>query len=119
MESTISPRTLSILALGAVVMLNATGNIFLKLGSDATHQRAAFLGIFNWQTIAGIACFGFGLIAYSIALRRFELHSAQIALSLQYVLAILLAGWILREHIGMMQWLGIGFIAVGLYLCTR
>lgn len=119
MDSTISPRVFSILALAAVIVLNATGNIFLKLGADDTHQRAAFLGIFNWQTIVGIACFGLGLIAYSLALRRFELHAAQIALSLQYVLAILLAGWLLREHVGLMQWFGIVLIAIGLYICTR
>lgn len=119
MDSTLTPRVLGFLALAAVIVLNAIGNIFLKLGADATHHRAAFLGIFNWQTIAGIACFGLGLIAYSLALRRFQLHNAQIALSLQYVLAIVLAGWLLREHVGVMQWVGIALIAIGLYICTR
>lgn len=114
-----SPRLLAIAALGLVIVGNAVGNIFLKLGADAAKRQPALLGMINLQFVLGISCFALGLFAYAWALRHFQLHVAQIAVSLQYVLAILLAGWVLHEHIGSMQWIGILFIATGLYLCTR
>ncbi|MGH8182758.1 MAG: EamA family transporter [Rhodanobacteraceae bacterium] len=102
-----------------VIAGNAAGNIFLKLGANAAARRPAFLGMVNWQMIVGVGCFAFGILAYAWALRQFELHNAQIVVSLQYVVVILLAGWLLREQISGMQWLGIACIALGLFFCTR
>ncbi len=119
MDRILSPRVVGALALALVIAGNAAGNIFLKLGADATRRRPALLGIINWQTVLGVACFAFGIVAYAWALRQFELHTAQIVVSLQYVVVIFLAGWLLREQISTMQWFGIGCIAIGLYFCTR
>lgn len=119
MDRILSVRTLGAVALALVIAGNAAGNIFLKLGAEAAVRRPALLGIINWQTVVGIACFAFGIIAYSLALRQIQLHNAQIVLSLQYVVVIFLAGWLLREHIGAMQWLGIVCIAIGLFFCSR
>lgn len=119
MDSIISPRTLGAVALALVIAGNAAGNIFLKLGANAARERPAIFGIVNWQTVVGIGCFAFGILAYAWALRQFQLHNAQIVVSLQYVVVILLAALLLREQIGAMQWVGIAFIALGLYFCTR
>lgn len=119
MDRIISPRTLGAVALALVIAGNAAGNIFLKLGANAAKHRPAIFGIINWETILGIGCFAFGILAYAWALRQFELHNAQIVVSLQYVVVILLAWLLLREQISNMQWLGIVCIAIGLYLCTR
>ena len=119
MDSVLSPRILGAVALMFVIAGNAAGNIFLKLGANAAKHRPAFMGIINWQTVLGVGCFAFGIVAYAWALRQFELHNAQIVVSIQYVVVILLAGWLLREQISNMQWLGIACIAIGLYFCTR
>lgn len=119
MDRILTPRFFGAVALALVIAGNAAGNIFLKLGANAAKYRPAFMGIVNWQTVLGIFCFAFGILAYAWALRQFELHNAQIVVSLQYVVVILLAGWLLREQITAMQWLGIGCIAIGLYFCTR
>lgn len=119
MERSLNLRMLGAIALALVIACNAAGNIFLKVGADAARRRQAWLGIINWQTVLGVACFAFGILAYAWALRQFELHNAQIVVSLQYVVVILLAGWVLREQISGMQWIGIGCIAIGLYFCTR
>lgn len=119
MERVLTPRTFAAIALVLVIAGNAAGNIFLKLGADAARHRPALFGIINWQTILGVFCFAFGIVAYAWALRQFELHNAQIVVSLQYVVVILLAGWLLREQISTMQWFGISCIAIGLYFCTR
>lgn len=112
-------RWLAIVALAFVIIGNAVASVLLKMSATAAQQRPPFLGFINLQFIAGVGCFGVCVIAYAWALRYFPLHIAQIALSLQYVLAIFLAGTLLREQIGVMQWAGILCITIGLYLCTR
>lgn len=112
-------RLLGYLALALVVAGNAAGNVLLKIGAGVSDSRQMLFGLVAWQTLLGMACFGFGLLAYAWALKQFELHAAQIIVSLQYVLAIFLATWLLGEHISAGKWAGIALIAAGLYLCMR
>lgn len=115
----LSARVLAAIALALVIAGNAAGNILLKLGAEAALRRSPLLGVINWQTVLGVACFALGIVAYAMALRQFELHNAQIVVSLQYVVVILLASFLLHEQISNMQWLGIACIATGLFFCTR
>jgi drug/metabolite transporter (DMT)-like permease len=118
-ETSFAPdRLLGFLALGMVILGSSLGNVLLKIGAQASAQSPLF-GRMNWPTLAGIASFGCGLLAYAWALRQFELHTAQIVVSLQYVSVILLSYFLLGERIGATQWLGIGLIAAGLFVCTR
>jgi len=110
-------RLLGFLALGLVVIGNACGNVLLKLGANA--RGPALFGPVAWQTLGGVACFGAGIGLYAWALRQFELHVAQVVVSLQYVAAMFLASWVLGEQISPGQWLGIALIAAGLYMCLR
>ena len=111
------PRWAGYIALALVILGNAVGNILLKIGANAAKSNKLLFGLLPWQTLAGIACFGLGVLIYSWALTRFELHAAQIVVSLQYVLVIFMAAFFLGETIGAQTWFGIGFIAVGLLLC--
>jgi drug/metabolite transporter (DMT)-like permease len=113
-----SQRFLGFAALALVIIGNAAGNVLLKLGSNPSASRPLF-GMLNWQTVAGIACFGFGIIAYAWALRHIELHVAQIVVSVQYVTVVVLAALLLGEQISFAQWCGIALIAIGLFVCTR
>ena len=113
------PRWVGYVALALVILGNAAGNILLKIGANAAKSNKLLFGLLPWQTLAGIACFAFGVLIYSWALGRIELHVAQIILSLQYVLVIGLAAAFLGEAISMQAWFGIGFIALGLLLCSR
>jgi drug/metabolite transporter (DMT)-like permease len=117
-ESPDITRLLGFAALGLVIVGNATGNLLLKLGAGVKDPGQLFFGVFAWQTLAGIASFGSGVLVYAWALKQFDLHSAQIVTSVQFVLAILLAALVLGERIAPAQWIGIGFIAVGLFLCV-
>lgn len=112
-------RVLGFAALALVIAGNSLGNVLLKLGAGVTEARQMLFGVVPWQTLAGVACFGGGILAYAWALKQFELHAAQIVVSLQYVAAIFLATWFLGEHISPMKWLGIALIALGLFVCTR
>ncbi|HET8899511.1 MAG TPA: DMT family transporter [Rhodanobacteraceae bacterium] len=112
-------RWLGYAALGLVIIGNAAGNVLLKLGADIARQQGGLLALLNWQTITGVACFALGILAYSWSLQQFQLHSAQIVVSLQYALVILLAWLVLGERLTPTQWFGIAFIAFGIFLCTR
>ena len=111
-------RLFGFIALGVVIVGSSMGNVLLKLGARASAGSAVF-GITNWLTIAGVLSFGGGVLAYAWALRQFDLHSAQIVVSLQYVSVILLSYFLLGERIAANEWLGIGLIAAGLYVCVR
>ena len=114
-----SARLLAYAALGLVIAGNSLGNLLLKLGADVDDARRMIFGLVAWQTLAGMSCFAAGLLAYAWALKQFDLHAAQIVVSMQYIAAIFLAAWILGEHISPMKWLGIGLIALGLFICAR
>lgn len=112
-------RLLGFAALGAVIIASSIGNVLLKLGAKVSLEGSLFMGLIAWQTIAGILCFGSGVIAYAWALKQFDLHTAQIVVSLQYVSVILLSYLFLGEHISGAQWAGISLIGIGLFICTR
>lgn len=112
-------RWLAFAALGFVILGNALGNLLLKLGANTPPGRPLLLGLVPWQTVAGIAFFASGILAYAWALKHIHLHEAQVVVSLQYVLAILLAALVLGENIAPGKWLGMGMIALGLWLCMR
>lgn len=112
-------RWLALSALALVVTCNVAGNLLLKLGADTASQKADPTGFLNWQFVAGVSCFAFGIIAYSWALQKLHLHLAQIVVSMQYALVILLAWLFLGEKIEPAQWIGITFITFGIFLCLR
>jgi len=118
MDTIVTERVLGFAALVLVIASNAAGNVLLKMGAGAARQGALF-GLLNWQTVAGVACFAFGILSYSWALRHIELHVAQITVSLQYVAVIVLAALLLGEAVSTNQWIGIALIAAGLFVCTR
>lgn len=111
-------RLLGFMALAIAIAGNAAGNLLLKLGAAPNVDRVIF-GLVGWQTLAGIACFAVNVIFYAWALKQFDLHVAQIVVSLQYILVIALAAWLLGEHVTTNQWLGIALIATGLFVSTR
>lgn len=112
-------RLLGFAALGAVVLGSSLGNVLLKIGARASASGNLIFGFLAWQTVAGILAFGCGLLAYAWALKQFDLHTAQIVVSLQYVCIILLSYFLLGEHISTNQWAGIALIGLGLFVCTR
>jgi drug/metabolite transporter (DMT)-like permease len=113
-----SQRLLGFAALALVIIGNAAGNVLLKLGASPNASRLQ-LGPFNWQTVAGVVCFGFGVLAYAWALKHIELHVAQIVVSLQYITVIMLAALLLGEQISLTQWCGMALIGAGIFVCTR
>jgi len=112
-------RLLGIAALCIVIVGSSLGNLLLKLGARVSSPDALIFGLVAWQTVAGILSFGCGVLAYAWALRQFDLHTAQSVVALQYVSVILLSYLALGERIAPNEWLGIGMIGLGLFICAR
>ncbi|HEX6834128.1 MAG TPA: EamA family transporter [Rudaea sp.] len=112
-------RLLGYIALGAVIVGNSLGNIFFKLGANSGVSGPPLLALLRWQTVLGMACFASAAIAYAWALRQFDLHSAQIVISLQYVSVILLSVFFFGEKMTTNECIGIVLIALGLFACSR
>lgn len=113
------PRILGYAALGMVILGSSLGNVFFKMGAHAGLADAPFFGLLRWQTIIGVGCFGLGAVAYAWALKQFDLHVAQIVVSLQFVSVIALSFFFFGEQISTNQWIGIALIALGLFVCSR
>jgi drug/metabolite transporter (DMT)-like permease len=113
---TIYLRALPYVALGAVILANVLGNIFLKLGSSVDERHAYIFGVFGWQTVLGICFFASGVVFYGLALKLLPLYAAQSVVILQFVGVILAAAILFDEVIVLRQWLGIALIGVGLSL---
>ncbi len=109
-------RVLGFAALGLVIIGSSCGNLLMKIGADVRDPGNLLFGLVAWQTLAGIASFGCGVLAYAWALRQFELHTAQVVVSVQFIAAIVLAAVVLGERISGVQWLGIALIALGLFV---
>ena len=105
------------------IVLNAAANILIKAstmkGSGNPDGPVAYvLEMLNPLFVFGILCFGFALIAY-----RYVLGNG-VKLSVGYPLMttsgfaiVILASWILfKESLHPVQWLGIGLLALGLWL---
>ena len=107
------------MAMFAVAISNVAGNVLIKLGAGAPPGRAYILGLFGWQTAAGIGCFGAGVLLYAWVLKYIPLHHAQAVASLQFAGAVLAAAFLLGETISLEKWLGIVFICVGISIVLR
>src|SRR5262249_7762170 len=101
-------------AMAFVVVGNVLGNVLLKHGSTAAPGQGLVVGLFGWQTIAGIVCFAAAVISNAMALRELPLHLAQAIAALQFVGAVAAAAVYFGETITAQKWLGIVPICVGL-----
>jgi multidrug transporter EmrE-like cation transporter len=108
--------SMSYLAMGAVVLGNVLGNVFLKIGSSVEADKSLLLGMLAWQTIIGIAFFAAAVLCYSMALKSLPLHVAQAIAAVQFVGAIAAAAIFFGEAITALKWAGIALICVGLAL---
>jgi drug/metabolite transporter (DMT)-like permease len=97
-----------------IVASNVMGTVLIKVGASPPPDRAYLFGLFGWQTAAGIACFGAGVLLYAWVLKYLPLHIAQAVASLQFAGNVLAAAFLLGETITAEKWLGIVFILVGL-----
>jgi undecaprenyl phosphate-alpha-L-ara4N flippase subunit ArnE len=101
----------------ASMACTVVGNLLLKLGSaEAGVLRVWPLNLLNAKTLLGAVVFSLAMVFYIMVLKRTSLNLAQSIFATQFVLVIFAAHFVLGEMIGPYRWLGIAFIATGLFI---
>jgi multidrug transporter EmrE-like cation transporter len=112
----------------AGVLLNAAAQLLLKAGTNALGVLT--LGRGDWaetvwavatnpHIVAGLACYVVSVGVWIGALSRVEVSVAYPMLSIGYVVNAAAAWYLFGEALTMQRWIGIGFIAVGVWLLVR
>ncbi|MDH7481204.1 MAG: hypothetical protein QHH26_04395 [Armatimonadota bacterium] len=122
------PSLLSIALILFNVMLAATGQIVLKIGTSKlgglikpNHSifEAAFCAIramFTPYIFAGLMIYAFSAITWIIILSRVDLSFAYPMISLSYVLVVILSALILSEKVPLIAVPGLLLICIGVSL---
>ena len=112
----------------AGVLLNATAQLLLKAGTNATGVLT--LTRDTWSDtllqmatqhyfVVGTACYVLSLFVWILGLSRVPVSIAYPLLSIGYIVNAIAAHYLLGEAVTVSRWLGIGFIVVGVWLVAR
>ena len=103
--------------------ISVAGQFLLKIGAlklGKVNQENFISHILNMITIPelllGISCYGIGAIAYILLLTRVNLSIAAPAVSVGYILSVLIGYFILKEPLSSTRLFGLGFIVLGVIL---
>lgn len=117
-----------LLLLASTVLLNVLGQLAMKKGMTAvgvvTLQADRFLAtmgraLTNGYVLAGIAAYGLSALLWLVLLSRLALSYVYPAISLGYVLVVLVSWAVLKEDVPLLRWLGVLVICAGVYLVGR
>lgn len=110
------------------VLLNVVGQLAMKKGMSDVGVVAFDPGrlvtamgkaLSNGYVLSGIAAYGLSAILWLILLSRLDLSYVYPAISLGYVLVVLVSWAVLREEVHLLRWLGVLVICIGVYLVGR
>ncbi|MEI6557942.1 MAG: EamA family transporter [Rhodospirillaceae bacterium] len=112
----------TILFLALAVTVQAAGNVCLSLGmrqfatASGSWPDLALFALSNpwlWSGAAGLACF---TLLFTLVLSWTDLSLALPVISVEIVVNVALAGWILGERVSPMHWVGTVMVAAGVAL---
>ena len=69
--------------------------------------------------VLGTACYGVSVVVWILGLSRVPVSMAYPLLSVGYVINAIAAHYLFGETVTLQRWLGIAFIAIGVWLVTR
>jgi multidrug transporter EmrE-like cation transporter len=69
--------------------------------------------------VLGATCYGASLFVWILGLSRVPVSMAYPLLSVGYVVNAIAAHYLFGEAVTLQRWLGIAFIAIGVWLVTR
>ena len=102
------------------VIFNATANILIKSSSlgDKNSQSGSIATLINPYFIAGLASFGFALLGYRFVLGKgLKLSLAYpVFTSSGFIIVLIASAVFFKERLSVLQWVGIGFIILGVWL---
>jgi drug/metabolite transporter (DMT)-like permease len=105
------------------ILASVAGQFFLKAGAlklgkvSAENFLSHVFGILlTPELLIGLACYGFGAIAYILLLTRVKLSIAGPSVALSYVFAVMLGYFLFHETIPLSRVVGLGLIVSGVLL---
>jgi multidrug transporter EmrE-like cation transporter len=109
------------------IFLGALANVFLKIGMTrlpsfefSTLMKNLSKIFLNPFIILGIICFASTFPLYSFLLQKIKLAIVfPLITSLTFLLVVLLSVFFFKESLGLLQYLGIFFLAIGLWFLAR
>ena len=99
--------------LGLGIVLGVAGQFLLKAGADAPGIVEQFL---RPATVAGLVCYGFAALLYTLSLRAIPLSVAYPSVSASYVIVVVLAHLMWKEALGLQQMVAVLLISGGIGL---
>jgi len=75
--------------------------------------------VLDWHVILALALGFTGFLLYLAALTRLELSYVYPFMGLSFVLVALYSAIVFQEHVGIMRWVGIASIVIGIILVSR
>jgi len=111
-----------LLILGCTVIFTVIGQLFLKLGANQL-AGASIKSLWdllwyimtNLNLLVGLGSYGTAAISYILLLSRVDISIAAPAISLTYVISILLGYLVFHEAIGHTRVLGVFLISIGVF----
>ncbi|MBU0471549.1 MAG: EamA/RhaT family transporter [Nanoarchaeota archaeon] len=91
--------------------LTSFGQYFIKLGTRSISGTIA--SVFNLSLVGGFALYGLGAIVLLVALKFGDLSVLYPFIALSFVWVFFLSSFFLQEIIVFVNWLGLGFILLG------
>jgi drug/metabolite transporter (DMT)-like permease len=98
------------------ILLGIIGQMLLKGGAGEESIVAQYSAP---QSLLGLMCYFVAAICYMFALRRIAVSVAFPAVSLSYVVVVVLGYWLYDERVGWEKLIGVGLICGGVLLVAR
>jgi multidrug transporter EmrE-like cation transporter len=113
--------------LGIALVLNAAANLLMKLAALRSAPAAPGSGLpgvvqvyLTVPFVAGLACFGLNVLAYTQALKRLPISIAYPTMvSLGYLIILVVSWFVFQERLTLPRYLGAGLMLAGLWLLVR
>ncbi|MBI4705678.1 MAG: EamA family transporter [Deltaproteobacteria bacterium] len=120
-------------ALAVALVLNAAANLMIKLGMRAIDLDLGGAGLLDgglwglgrlllrhWIVLAGLVCFATNVVFYAYALQKLPVSAAYpIMVACGFAIIVVVAGFMLRERLSALQWIGVAAILAGVVLVAR
>jgi len=102
------------------ILLSVAGQFFLKYGinqlGEVSGKDLIIKAILNPFVIIGIGCYGLGMLTWFAVLSKFDLSVAYPALSIGYILVLLISWQFLGESLTVLKIAGSALIIIGVVL---
>ena len=122
------PRTFDYLYIFATIVFTVYGQLVLKwrignfgpLPVDIVDKLKFLISLlFDPVIFSGFAAAFLASLAWMAAMTKFDLSHAYPFMSLNFVVVLLLSGWLLSEPMNLQKALGVGLIVLGTVVAAR